>query len=73
MKYAKLTIGSLLGTLMILFTVQNLGAVTVRMLFWQFSMSQALLIFIVLASGIVLGWMMAGWFHWQRARKQKMA
>ena len=71
MKYAKLTIGSMLAILMVLFTVQNMGAVTVRVLFWEVSMSQALLIFMVLATGVVFGWLIAGWLHWRLVRKQK--
>lgn len=71
MKHARPIAGSILAILMVLFTVQNLGAVTVRMLFWEFSMSQALLIFLVLAAGFVLGWIIAGWLHWRRTRQQQ--
>lgn len=71
MKHARPITGLILAILILLFTIQNLGAVTVRMLFWEFSISQALLIFFVLAAGIVLGWLIAGWLHWQRTRKQR--
>jgi putative membrane protein len=42
------------------FTLQNTEVVTVRFLLWQVSLSRALLIFIVLAIGVMVGWVLAG-------------
>ena len=47
----------LLG-IVILFTLQNTQVVELRLLFWTVSMSRALMIFIVLAIGIILGMLM---------------
>ncbi|HMP95770.1 MAG TPA: lipopolysaccharide assembly protein LapA domain-containing protein [Kiritimatiellia bacterium] len=40
---------------------QNAGAVTVRFLLWDFSMSKALLLPVVLGLGLLIGWLISGW------------
>ena len=45
----------LLGAVL-LFTVQNTQVVELRFLFWKLSMSRVLLIFLLLAVGAILGW-----------------
>lgn len=47
--------------LVLLVIFQNAGAVTIRFLVWEFSMSLALLLPLVLATGILIGWLLAGW------------
>lgn len=44
--------------LVVLFIVQNVAVVEIKFLFWSFSMSRSLLLFIVLALGILAGWLM---------------
>ncbi len=39
----------------IIFTLQNTETVSIQFLFWQFSLSRALMLFLMLAIGIVLG------------------
>jgi len=39
-----------------IFALQNIVAVEVRFLFWGFSLPRSLLIFVVLAVGILVGW-----------------
>jgi putative membrane protein len=39
-----------------IFALQNIVAVEVRFLFWGFALPRSLLIFVVLAVGIVVGW-----------------
>lgn len=46
----------LLAALAAIFLVQNAESVEVHFLFWTLSLSQALLVFFVLAIGMVLGW-----------------
>ncbi|MFQ5935643.1 MAG: lipopolysaccharide assembly protein LapA domain-containing protein [Acidiferrobacterales bacterium] len=46
--------------LVILFTLQNTEVVTITFLFWQFSMSRVLLIFVFLAAGVIVGWVLHG-------------
>ena len=43
--------------LVVLFTLQNTQVVEVQLLFWKLSMSRVLLIFLLLAIGVLLGWM----------------
>ena len=56
----RLVTGLLLGGLLVLFIVQNAAVVEIRFLVWTFAMSRALMIFFVLAIGVLLGWLMHG-------------
>jgi lipopolysaccharide assembly protein A len=55
----KTMLGLVVLLLVVLFSLQNAGAVTIRMLFWHFTLSQALVILLTAASsafaGFVLG------------------
>jgi len=42
-----------------IFALQNIVAVEVRFLFWGFSMPRSLLIFVVLAVGVLVGWVLS--------------
>jgi len=53
---AKLVISLVLAGLAVLFIIQNVMVVDIRFLFWTLSMSRALLMFFILAIGIVIGW-----------------
>lgn len=57
----KLYIGLVLVLLIVVFTVQNAGAVTVSLFFWEFSISLALMIFIILVVGFLMGWTATSW------------
>ena len=48
--------------LVILFITQNVAVVEIRFMFWQVSMSRSLLIFFLLAIGIMVGWLMHSLF-----------
>ncbi len=54
----KLTISLILIGLAVLFVVQNAAVVDIRLLFWTVSMSRALMIFFLLAIGIIIGWLL---------------
>jgi len=58
----KLIIGLTLIGLVVLFVVQNATVVEIRLLLWTLSMSRALLIFFVLAVGVVVGWILRSHF-----------
>ncbi|WP_321392227.1 LapA family protein [Emcibacter sp.] len=58
MKSKLITGLSLLG-LIFIFTLQNATIVDIKFLFWTFSMSRALMIFLVLAVGVLLGLFLA--------------
>ena len=48
-------------TLFLIFVIQNTEAVDVEFLFWSFQTRRALLLFIVLAIGFGIGWILHGW------------
>ncbi len=52
----KLILALLLAGLVILFIVQNVAAVEIQFLVWSAHISRALLLFIILAIGIGIGW-----------------
>ncbi len=56
MWHFKLILALVLIGLAVLFAVQNYEVVQLRLLFWSIEMSRALLLFLVLATGIGLGW-----------------
>ncbi|MFC1614017.1 LapA family protein [Gemmatimonadota bacterium] len=57
MKY-KVFAGIVLLLLVILFTIQNAELTTVKFLLWELQFSRALLLFVVFASGILIGWVL---------------
>lgn len=62
--------GLVLFLLIVLFTVQNAAVVTINFLFWEFSVSRALMIFFVLVIGIIIGWLGASWVQHRRHSRQ---
>lgn len=58
--YVRIRILTGLGLLLVvaLFTLQNTEVVTITFVFWHFSLSRALLIFLVLVTGVVIGWVL---------------
>jgi uncharacterized integral membrane protein len=53
---AKLISCLVLAGLAVIFIIQNVTVIDIRFLFWTLSMSRALLMFFVLAIGVVIGW-----------------
>ena len=66
MKNIKLYIGLALFLLVVVFIVQNAVAVDIKFLFWNLSMSRSLVIFFVLAIGIIIGWITSAYVHRKR-------
>lgn len=54
----KLILGLILMCLIVVFIIQNAAVVEIRLLFWTIVMSRVLLMFIVLAIGILVGWLL---------------
>ena len=54
----KLIFNLVLVGLLVIFIVQNVAVVEIRFLFWKVSMSRSIMIFLVLAVGIIMGWML---------------
>jgi len=66
MQHSKLILGIVLLLLLAVFTVQNASVVTISFLFWKFSISRALMIFFVLAIGIMIGLLIATFLRTHR-------
>lgn len=62
MLHFKLVFSLVLTGIIVLFVVQNVAVVEISFLFWSVAMSRALLLFFVLAAGIVIGWLMHSFF-----------
>lgn len=56
MRQIKIFIGIALLFLVILFVLQNVEPVTLQFLLWSFSLSRALMFFIIFALGMIVGW-----------------
>jgi uncharacterized integral membrane protein len=56
--------------LVVVFVAQNAQAVELRFLFWRVALSQALLLFFVLAVGFGAGWILRTWIAWRRVRER---
>lgn len=54
----KLIAGLALAGLVVLFAIQNAEPVEFRFMIWSFALSRALMMFILLAVGMLLGWML---------------
>ncbi|MBU0675057.1 MAG: LapA family protein [Proteobacteria bacterium] len=60
--HSKLIFSLILVGLTVLFVIQNVAVVEISFLFWSASMSRSLLIFFLLALGIIIGWLMHSYF-----------
>ncbi|GAB4347468.1 MAG: hypothetical protein Kow0089_24950 [Desulfobulbaceae bacterium] len=63
---AKLVLSLMLAAMVVLFIIQNVTVVEISFLFWTISMSRSLMIFFVLAIGIIIGWLLHGSFVHRR-------
>ena len=59
----KLIISLVLAILAFIFITQNTETVTVAFLAWSIEMSLVLLVFIMLGSGIIIGWSLSGYLR----------
>jgi uncharacterized integral membrane protein len=53
---------TLLIVLSVIFVLQNTEVVEIRLLFWTLSMSRVLIILLLLAIGMLVGWLLHGLF-----------
>jgi lipopolysaccharide assembly protein A len=56
--------------LIVIFITQNAAVVDVRFLFWNVSMSRALLIFFLLIIGIALGWFLHSYLSYRKSKDE---
>lgn len=56
--------------LVLAFVAQNIDVVTVRCLFWEMSMSRAVLIFFSVLSGFIIGWFLNSYLSYRRDKRE---
>ena len=59
----KLVLAIILAGMAAVFIIQNVTSVDLTFLFWTLSMSRALLMFLILSLGFILGWLLHGSFR----------
>ena len=57
MRY-KLIISLALICLIVIFIIQNVSVIEINIFFWTIAMSRVLLMFILIAIGIIIGWLL---------------
>lgn len=62
MNYKMLLILTLFG-LAVLFIIQNVAVVEIQFLFWATQMPRSLLMFLLLAIGVIIGWFLHGYIR----------
>ena len=45
--------------ILVIFSVQNYGVVKIQFLFWSFQTSRAIMFFVALMLGVIIGWITA--------------
>ena len=60
----------MLAVLALIFLLQNIAAVSVSFLFWDISMSRAVLIFFCLLIGFVIGWFLNSYLSYKKDKKE---
>ena len=67
MKIKLMTVLILIG-LAVLFIIQNVTVVEVQFLFWSIQVSRSLLMFLLLACGIISGWFLHSFVNFRRKK-----
>jgi putative membrane protein len=60
----------IVAALLAVFMVQNAGSVELHFLLWSVAMSQALLVFFVLAAGMLIGWTAHAYIAFRRRHRK---
>ncbi|GAB6268675.1 hypothetical protein DS62_05480 [Smithella sp. SC_K08D17] len=60
----------ILVVLALIFVAQNIEVVTVSFLFWEMSMSRAVLIFFTLLIGFIIGWFLNSYLSYRKDKKE---
>lgn len=67
----KLILILILVGLVVLFIIQNVAVVEIQFLFWSMQISRSLLIFFVLAIGILVGWFLHSFLKHRKERSEE--
>lgn len=70
---AKLIVTLIVTALVVVFIAQNAQVAELSFLIWTLAVSQALLLFLVLAIGLLGGWVLHAWFTHRRAQRRAQA
>jgi len=54
----------------LVFVAQNIDVVTVKFLFWELSMSRAVLLFFSLLVGFIIGWLLHSYMTYRKDKKE---
>jgi uncharacterized integral membrane protein len=66
----KSIVWAVIAALVLIFIIQNVGAVDINLLFWKISMSRSLLILFTIVIGMIAGWFLKGSaLHRKRAKE----
>jgi lipopolysaccharide assembly protein A len=66
----KIILVIILSGLVLIFLAQNIQVVTVSFLFWEISMSRAVLIFFTLLIGFIIGWFLNSYLSYRKDKKE---
>ena len=66
----KITLVVILVCLALIFVAQNIQVVTVSFLFWEISMSRAILLFFSLLIGFIIGWFLNSYLSYRKDKKE---
>jgi uncharacterized integral membrane protein len=66
----KITLVVILACLALIFVAQNIDIVTVRFIFWEVSMSRAILLFFSLLIGFIIGWFLNSYLSYRKDKKE---
>ena len=66
----KITLVVILIFLTLIFVAQNIQVVTVSFLFWEISMSRAILLFFSLLIGFIIGWFLNSYLSYRKDKKE---
>ena len=65
----KITLVVILVCLALIFVAQNIQVVTVSFLFWEISMSRAILLFFSLLTGFIIGWFLHSYLSYRKDKR----
>jgi len=65
----KIGLVAILALIILIFLAQNFEVVTVNILFWEISMSRAVLLFFSLLTGFIIGWFLHSYLTYRKNKK----
>jgi uncharacterized integral membrane protein len=63
-------LGIVFGVLALIFVFQNMENVSVGFLAWTITTSRAVIFFIILAAGFIVGWAVGSFGRWRRRSRR---